>query len=204
MTRDEYFGTLAECWDGQLVVCALGDSADGWWETTGSPAYYMHGGMGFASSFGVGLALSLPDEEVWVLDSDGGLAMNLAGLLTEAALEPPNLLHIVLENHCYQSLRGAEIVNADRTDYAAIARGAGIANVRSAGTAEELARGVRAGASVERHAFLVADVEPQPGGDSHGLEPPPPLPFEGPEIKYRFGRHVEERTGRRVFGPRGY
>jgi sulfopyruvate decarboxylase subunit beta len=204
MRRAEYFETVRDCWSGQLVVCALGDSADGWWEATGSTAYYMHGAMGFASSFGVGLALALPDEEVWVLNSDGGLAMNLGGLLTEAATQPPNLLHVVLNNHCYQSLRGATLVNADRTDYAGIARAAGIANVSSPSTAEELARQVRSGGGLDGHALVIADVEPRREGDLHALEPAPPLPFEGPEIKYRFGRHVEEKTGRRVFGPRGY
>ena len=51
--------------------------------------------------------------------------------------------------------------------------------------------------AAKEHSFVVLDVE---------AEPPPkaPVPFEGPEIKYRFGRHVENQEGIAVFGPYGY
>jgi hypothetical protein len=32
----------------------------------------------------------------------------------------------------------------------------------------------------------------------------PPMPYEGPEMKYRFGRALERRFGIEVFGPQGY
>jgi thiamine pyrophosphate-dependent acetolactate synthase large subunit-like protein len=37
------------------------------------------GAMGFASSFELGLAVSVPEREIWILDSDGGAAMNAGG-----------------------------------------------------------------------------------------------------------------------------
>lgn len=202
MTNDEYFATLARLRHDEFVVCALGESADGWWNATHSDtAYYMHGAMGYASSFGMGLALAAPERRVWVLDSDGGVCMNLGGLLTEASQQPCNLTHLVLDNHCYQSIRGAHLVNADRTDYMAIARGAGIENVRPVATPEALETAITE--NQDRHVLVIADVERREGG-SEQFEPPPPLPFEGPEIKYRFGRHTESALGRPVFGPKGY
>ena len=32
----------------------------------------------------------------------------------------------------------------------------------------------------------------------------PPMTYEGPEMKYRFGRALESRFGIKVFGPQGY
>ena len=32
----------------------------------------------------------------------------------------------------------------------------------------------------------------------------PPMTYEGPEMKYRFGRALERRFGIEVFGPQGY
>ncbi len=201
MTAEEYFDSLAAVWDGEFVVCALGESANGWWNATHSDvAYYMHGAMGFASSFALGLALAAPERRVWALDSDGGLAMNLGGLLTEASLQPVNLTHVVLNNHCYQSLRGTPLVNGGRTDYASVARAAGIADVHEVSEPADLVRCVQAR---DRHTLIIADVAPRRGGEGR-FEQPPPLPFEGPEIKYRFGRHTERELGRPVFGPRGY
>lgn len=203
MRSEEYFQTLADAWDGPLVVCALGTSANEWWRLTRSPgAFYMHAAMGFTSSFALGLALSVPQQEIWLLDSDGGVCMNLGGVLTEASVQPPNLKHFVLSNCCYQSVRGARLVNAEQTDYAAVARGAGMAHACTVTEAADLARRVREVRGCSRHAFVVAEVEPRVEGA--GFEPPPPLPYEGAELKYRFGRHVEEKLGISVFGPSGY
>jgi len=203
MQSEEYFQTLAALWDGQLVVCALGTNANEWWRLTRSPdCFYMHAAMGFSSSFALGLALALPRAEVWLLDSDGGLSMNLGGLLTEAAARPPNLKHLVLANRCYQTLRGAPLVNADVADYAGIARAAGIRNVWSSETAADLRDRVQAFTSSGEHAFVVAEVERVVESDQ--FEPPPPLPYEGPEVKYRFGRHIEQKLGVSVFGPQGF
>jgi len=32
----------------------------------------------------------------------------------------------------------------------------------------------------------------------------PPANYEGPEMKYRFGRAMEKKLGIKVFGPRGF
>jgi sulfopyruvate decarboxylase subunit beta len=201
MKNSEYFETLRKHWSGQLVVCALGVNSNEWWRLTTDPgSFHLHGGMGFASSFAIGLALSLPNEEIWLLNSDGGLCMNLGGLLTEAANQPPNLKHFVLSNRCYQSLLGAPLVNADKTDYAMIAIGAGIENVRHVRTVEDL--GTALGGLGSRHSLVIAEVEPH--RNDWKFEPPPPFPHEGAEAKLIFARHIEKRLGISIFGPRGY
>src|SRR5690606_31116130 len=109
-----------------IVVCALGMAANEWWGVTRSEdSFYMHGAMGFGASFALGLALSLPQTPVWVLNSDGSLCMNLGCLLTEAQQAPKNLRHFVLDNGVYQTVGAVPMVNQRRSDYAAIALGAG-------------------------------------------------------------------------------
>src|SRR5205814_5424599 len=114
-----------------VAVCALGMAANEWWAVTkGEDAFYMHGAMGFAASFALGLALSLPKAPLWLINADGSLCMNLGCLLTEASQAPKNLKHFVIENRVYQTVGALPMVNQGRTDYAAIARCAGIAKAR--------------------------------------------------------------------------
>ena len=68
--------------------------------------FYMLGSMGLASSIGLGLALSVPDRKIVVLDGDGNLLMNMGSLATIANLSPKNLVHIVLDNGSYASTGG--------------------------------------------------------------------------------------------------
>src|SRR5712692_11936897 len=124
-----------------IVVCALGMAANEWWTVTKSEdSFYMHGGMGFAASFALGLALSIPETPVWVLNSDGSLSMNMGCLLTEAGQQPRNLKHFVVDNQCYQTVETMPMVNQDGADYAAIARGAGIAQATTIDNLPDLDR----------------------------------------------------------------
>src|SRR5271166_4250330 len=128
MKTREALTVLAAHRGGAIVVCALGMAANEWWAVTRSEdSFYMHGGMGFAASFALGLAASILDSPVWVLNSDGSLCMNLGCLLTEAGQQPRNLKHFVVDNQSYQTVENMPMVNQDGADYAAIARGAGIA-----------------------------------------------------------------------------
>ena len=78
MKTREAMKVLAAHRGDAVVVCALGMAANEWWaETKSEDSFYMHGGMGFAASFALGLALSVPDTPVWVLNSDGSLSMNM-------------------------------------------------------------------------------------------------------------------------------
>jgi sulfopyruvate decarboxylase subunit beta len=203
MTHDEYFSVLKETWQDELVVCALGTTANAWWSATRNDrTFYMHAAMGFASSFGMGLALGLSSARVWVLDSDGGLAMNLGGLLTMASVRPANLTHVVLNNHGYQTLGGTSLVNSGRTDYAGVAEAAGMDNVTRATTSSMLQDAVVKAREKHHYALVVADVAPAP--TSQRFEESPRLPFEGAEMKYRFGREIERSCGVQVFGPGGF
>jgi thiamine pyrophosphate-dependent acetolactate synthase large subunit-like protein len=200
----EYFDTLHELWDGQIVICALGTNTDEWWRRTGDDGcFYLNGAMGFAPSMALGLALSVPDREVWVLDSDGGAVMNIGGFLTEASVSPGNLTHFLLDNRCYGCLGGHPLVNTDRTDYVGLARAAGIDNVHDVRDVESCRAAVAACKGLDKHGFVVAAVD-FARAEGEAFERPLSMGYEGPEMTYRFGRAMERLTGRAVFGPRGY
>lgn len=197
MRTADCFRFLAERWKDELVVCTLGTTTSVWHHITQNDrSFHMHA-MGIAASFSLGLALARPKTPVWVLDSDGGLCMSLGSLLAEARHQPDNLVHFVLNNGAYQIIGGYPVVNADRADFALMAKGAGMARTYTFDDFDAFARDVPGILAAGRHAFVVLDVERE-------VPPKAPVPFEGPEIKYRFGRHVERQEGVAVFGPYGY
>src|SRR5262245_21263089 len=186
--------------DDAIAVCALGMAANEWWAATKSEdSFYMHGAMGFAASFALGLAVALPQARVWLLNADGSLCMNLGCLLTEASQRVKNLKHFVIANGVYQTVGALPVVNEGRTDYVAIARAAGFSRARAIDTVETLEQQLPAIAAEDGPSFTVLQVEPE-----SGFLRTPPMTYEGPEMKYRFGRALERRFGIEVFGPQGY
>jgi thiamine pyrophosphate-dependent acetolactate synthase large subunit-like protein len=183
-----------------VVVCALGMAANEWWAATKTEdSFYMHGAMGFAASFALGLALSIPDTPVWVLNSDGSLSMNTGCLLTEAGQQPKNLKHFVIDNQVYQTVETMPMVNQDGADYAGMARAAGIKQATTIDNLDDLEAQLPDIVSAEGPYFVSLRVEAEPD-----YQRVPPAPYEGPEMKYRFGRAMERKLGIKVFGPRGF
>ena len=200
MKTREALTVLAKHRGDAVVVCALGMAANEWWAVTQSEdSFYMHGGMGFAASFALGLAVTIPDTPVWVLNSDGSLCMNLGCLLTEAGQQPKNLKHFVVDNQCYQTVSNMPMVNQHGADYTAIARGAGIAQTITIDNAAELDRRMPAIHAAAGPYFIHLRVEAE-----QEYRRPPPYAYEGPEMKYRFGRAMEKKLGITVFGPTGF
>jgi sulfopyruvate decarboxylase subunit beta len=200
MKTREALTVLAKHRGNAIVVCALGMAANEWWTVTKSEdSFYMHGGMGFAASFALGLATSLPDVPVWVLNSDGSLSMNLGCLLTEAGQQPKNLWHFVVDNQRYQTVDTMPMVNQDNSDYAAIAKGCGIRQVATIDNLADLEKQTPAIVATPGPYFIRLRVESEPE-----YQRAPPATYEGPEMKYRFGRALEKKLGIKVFGPRGF
>lgn len=197
MHTRECFQLLAKRWQSELVVCTLGTATSEWHGITNDDrAFHMHA-MGLAASFALGLALARPKTPVWLLDSDGGLSMSLGCLLAEARHRPANLIHFVVNNQSYQIIGGYPVVNADQTDYAGMAKAAGMNRTYRFSTFSDFRDRLNEIVETREHSFVILEVDADPA-------PKVPVPFEGPEIKYRFGRYIENREGIAVFGPYGY
>lgn len=64
--------------------------------------FYVVGSMGLASSIGLGLSISTR-KKIIVLDGDGAALMHLGVLSTIGTYHPNNFLHLILDNHAYES-----------------------------------------------------------------------------------------------------
>jgi len=121
--------------------------------------FYLEHAMGLASSMGLGIALSLPEQKVVVLDGDGSLLMNLGTLSTLARYQPDNLLHIVFDNESLLSVGGFPTATSTGTDLAGIARASGVPRVLEARSIEQLHAGVSQALMGETLTTIIAKVE---------------------------------------------
>ena len=185
---------IASQWRDELVVTSAGNASELWHAITGETerVFYLEASMSLASLFAAGIAEGLPDRTVWALSGDGAFCMNPGMLAVERELDLPNLKHFMLSNRAYGSTSNVPLPGRASNDYAAIARGFGVSRVFAFGTLEALAAGFEEAARAPGHAFVVLEVEPVAG--KHASPP-----MDGPEVKFRFGRHVERATGRRIF-----
>ncbi len=127
MRRDDCVRLIAQHRD-RAVIVATYQAAFDLMRLAPHPLNYVSiGAMGQASSHALGLALGFPDRQIIVLDGDGSLLMNLGTLVTIAGVAPPNLVHFVCQNGCYEANGSHPLPNRE-VDLAAMARGAGIAD----------------------------------------------------------------------------
>jgi len=198
----EAFRFLAGRRTDQLVVTSAGNSGQAWWGATrdADRTFYLDASMSLSTLFASGLACAQPKKRFWAFMGDGAFCMNPGMLMVERDLDLPNMTHFLVSNRAYGATSNARLPNSKGNDYAAIARAAGLTRVFAFSSLAELERGFDEAvpASAPGHTFVHLEVEPFSDAEQK-LEQPP---FDGPELKYRFGRHVESRTGCDIFGYR--
>jgi thiamine pyrophosphate-dependent acetolactate synthase large subunit-like protein len=137
MTHREALEVLAAHRRDHVVVATMG-SVGLWPQLSDHPRdfHYLPSSMGQGVPLGLGLCLAKPGVRVAVLTGDGGLLMNLGCLVTAAQFPAP--LHILLiDNGLYEVTGGQAVANAGRTDFAGLARSAGIGRVYGCETRAE-------------------------------------------------------------------
>ena len=182
----------------ELVIVSLGSSVDEWYNAAPPmrAASLFQQQLGCVSGEALGLAVGLPHRRVISLDTDGGLLFNLGILATLGNEQPPNLLVVVWDNECYQSIGGPPTHTASgRVDLAAIARGAGVADARTVRTVAEFTDQAKQGLAASVPWVIVAKVDPSVPQDIRRKH------SDGREDKYIFVRHVEETEGIVIMGP---
>ena len=191
MKRYDCLKAIAPHFGEELVVTNIGAVRHEWQALRPHPANYHLQNLGLTSSMALGLALALPHRKVVAFDGDGSLLLNLGSLATIANQPPRNLIHIVFDNECYESSRGAPTATAGQADLAAIARGAGFANVMTAKTlAEFVERFLRALKSNDLY-FILAKVEA-------GAGDVPAAALDSQENKYLFVRYIEKSENLKI------
>jgi thiamine pyrophosphate-dependent acetolactate synthase large subunit-like protein len=132
---------------GERIVITTMTAVDVWPKLSDTPLdfAYLPSAMGHAPGLGLGLALA-SGHGVIVVNGDGSMLMNLGNLVTLAA-HPADVFLLILDNGLYEVTGGQVTAGAGRTDFAQVARGAGIRRVYQfatvadwqAGAAEALA-----------------------------------------------------------------
>ena len=194
MNYGECLQMIAREWSDELVVTSAGTSSEIWFEATGETerVFYLEASMSMSSMFAAGIAFGVPDHQVWAFSGDGAFAMNPGMLMVERQMDLPNLKHFMLSNRVYGSTSNVPLPGREDNDYAAIARGFGIERVFTFRTLNELQGGFADAVRAPGYSFIHLEVEPL---DYREHSPP----MDGPEVKFRFGRHVERLTGKSVF-----
>jgi sulfopyruvate decarboxylase subunit beta len=196
------FRALARARTDQIVVTSAGNSGQAWWAATrdSEATFYLDASMSLSTLFASGLALARPGLKIWAFMGDGAFCMNPGMLMVERRMNLPNLTHFLVSNQAYGATSNADLPHAGESDYAAIARAMGLERVFEFRTLEALERDLPAltSANIAGHTFVVLEVEPFSAAEQK-LEQPP---FDGPELQYRFGRHIEARTDCDIFGYR--
>jgi sulfopyruvate decarboxylase subunit beta len=146
MTHREALEVLAANRGDRIVITTHG-SIDLWKSLSDTPLdfSYVPTSMGQAPLLGLGLALAQNRHGVVVVTGDGSILMNL-GCLVTLSNYAADLYLLMVDNEVYEVTGGQPTAGAGRTDFAGLARAAGIERVLafqsvetwSAGAAEAL------------------------------------------------------------------
>ncbi|MCA6115250.1 phosphonopyruvate decarboxylase [Bradyrhizobium sp. WSM 1738] len=117
---------------------------------------YVHlpcvGGMGFTSSFAIGVSQADPDRNVYCIDGDGSFLMH--GLSSSVApLRNTKFRHIVLNNGCHNSA-GGFATSSNSVDFVKIAEGLGYSHPRRVANQSRLEAELTEIASSSRPGFI--------------------------------------------------
>ncbi|HXZ03726.1 MAG TPA: thiamine pyrophosphate-dependent enzyme [Ktedonobacteraceae bacterium] len=146
--------------EDRIVVTIMGAVAAELYSLGHRPNFfYLEHAMGLASSMGLGIALSMPEHRVIVIDGDGSLLMNLGTLSTMARYKPGNLLHIVFDNESLLSVGGFPTATTSGTNLAGIARFSGVPCVKEADTIQSLQESVSEALKTNTLTTIVSKVE---------------------------------------------
>ena len=185
MKRYDCLRAIAPHFGEELVVTNLGAVRHEWQALRPHPGNYHLQNLGLTSSMALGLALALPHRKVVAFDGDGSLLLNLGSLATIANQHPKNLVHIVFDNECYESSRGAPTATAGQADLAAVARGCGLLNVMTANTLSEFEESFLRALKSNALYFILAKVEA-------GAGDVPAAALDSQENKYLFLLYIEK------------
>ncbi len=194
MDFEACFKALTERLKDEIIITSAGNTSELWWELTRETerVFYLEASMSLTSMFAAGIAMGHPNRTVVVFSGDGAFCMNTGMLFVERQLDLPNLKHFVVSNRTYGSTNNLVLPYREHADYAGMAKAAGIARVHDFDNLQDLMGKLDSIVKEPGHTFSVLNVEPLP---RHAQSPP----LDGPEVKFRFGRHLERLDGTRIF-----
>ncbi|HTM08368.1 MAG TPA: thiamine pyrophosphate-dependent enzyme [Verrucomicrobiae bacterium] len=193
MQRYDYLKAIAGD-VGDALVVAAGWAAREWQALRPGDGNFRPRTLGLASSISLGIALGLPRRKVIAIDGDGAFLMNLCGVPTIAWQNPPNLIHLLFDNQCYEASGASVTATVSGADAVALVKGAGYKHACWVNNPEDFRREFLAAMKRGALSFIAAKVEP-------GQPKLPPIRSDELENKYRFIRYIEETEKKSILGP---
>lgn len=148
---------------------------------------YLPSSMGQGPALGLGLALAKPGRGVIVVNGDGCMLMSLGSLVTLAS-NPADVYLIVMDNGLYEVTGGQPPAGAGCTDFAGLARAAGIERVYHFPSLDEWSAGAAEALSGRGPVFIWLPIEARYGQKT----PKPPRPMSEQIARLRQGLGVAE------------
>ncbi len=189
MTHQEALEVLAAHRREHAVVATMG-SVGIWPRLSSHPLdfHYLPSSMGQGVPLGLGLCLANPKLPVVVLVGDGGLLMNLGCLVTTAQYSVP-LTIVLIDNGLYEVTGGQPVANARRTDFAGMARAAGIGRIYECATRADWEKAATEALAGDGPVFVWLRVKGERGKST----PAAPRPMQEQIALFRSA--VQERAG---------
>jgi sulfopyruvate decarboxylase subunit beta len=173
LTHRDALEVIATVRGTQVVITTMGSM--GVWPSISDASLdfaYIPSSMGQGISLGLGLAMAQPSQGVIAIIGDGSLLMNLGSLVT-VANHPAPLSVVLIDNGLYEVTGGQLTTGSRRTDFAGLARAAGIERVFQFGTLPEWSNRAAVALCGPSPSFIWLQVERQIGP----LSPPPFRPM---------------------------
>ena len=172
MTHREVLEILSAKRGEHVVLTTMGSVAI-WPSISDTPLdfAFIPSSMGQGIAIGLGLALA-QSRPVVAVSGDGSLLMNL-GCLVTVANHPARLTILLIDNGLYEVTGGQDVAGAGRTDFAGLAKAAGIQRVYSFAEVDDWRFAVDEVLSGDGPAFVWLKVE----GEHGHATPLPPRPM---------------------------
>lgn len=157
---------------------------------------YMVGSMGCVGSFGLGLSLAQRsnDKDIVVIDGDGSLLMRMGSLATNGTYNPPNMLHILLDNNAHDSTGGQRTVSHN-VQFVEIAASCGYMHSIYAHNLTELQRAIEQWKRTKGLTFLYLKISK---GHNDKLGRPQIQPFEIKQRLLSFLRNQSHQSDEKL------
>jgi sulfopyruvate decarboxylase subunit beta len=133
---------------------------------------FLPSAMGHGPSLALGLALACPGRGVVMINGDGSMLMSLGSLVTLAA-NPADVYLLVMDNGLYEVTGGQRTAGSGRSDFAGLARAAGIQRVCAFDNLSGWERGAAEALAGPGPVVVHLQVEGRLGQKT----PPPPRPM---------------------------
>ncbi len=140
--REEALEVILDAISTAIVVSTTGKTSREVFELRGKKGqpcrdFLTVGSMGHSSSLAAAIAMAKPKRRVVCLDGDGAMLMHLGALAVIGNHKPANLIHILLNNHCHESV-GGQPTPSQQIDFSLLSKSLGYLHYYLAGEINSL------------------------------------------------------------------